>query len=88
MPVLVEGCPRRRSIPPIGEGRGGTGAETVPAPVSAMPRSAPRVNVAVVGEGPAVEGRAGPAVGEPGAVPRPVSAAMRDVPALIVVAPV
>jgi len=59
----------------------------VPAPVRAMPRSGSRVIVAVVLRVPPLK-TSWPGVGTAGGVPRPLSAAMTIVPALIVVAPV
>ena len=60
--------------------------ENVAVPVRAMPRLALRVKAPVVAR-VAVPIVSWPGVAEPGAVPRPVSAAIERIPALIVVAP-
>ncbi len=62
-------------------------AETVLVPLVAMPRSASRVNVAVVAR-VAVPITSRPGVGESGTAPRAVSSAIERMPALIVVVPV
>ena len=61
--------------------------EMVPAPVRAMPRFAVEGQRGAHEEGAAAEGQLA-GVAEPGAVPRPLSAAIEMVPALMVVMPV